>query len=272
MKEFEKEQVHACEYVKNIINKNRLSHAYIIEANQYDRKNEFAYDFARLLSNNSVDIEIIKPDGMWIKKEQIENLQKNFTIKSLSGSNKVYIIQDADKLNNTSANTLLKFLEEPEDNIVAILVVDNLYQLLPTIKSRCQTITLVNSRKIALENNEESIIVDFIDFLENIEKRKKDVILYENVMFLKKYKKKELISYFLDVSLNFYKEVMDYMLDREIKQFIAFEDKIKNIEKINSINSICDKINVISEKKEHLKINENLNLLIDDLIIKLSEV
>lgn len=272
MDNYDLNQQTACEYINKMISKNRLSHAYIIEANNYKKKNDFAYSFAKLLSSESMNIDIIKPDGMWIKKEQIEKLQKDFTRKSILGNNKVYIIEDADKLNKNSANTLLKFLEEPEENIIAILVVDNLYQVLPTIKSRCQIITLTNSDKINDENNDIDKEKDYINFLVNIEKRKKDIILYENVMFLNKYKTKEYILDFINFSLNFYKNVMEYILDNDTKDFNQFENDIKIISEYNDLIKICDKINILNEKKEHLKVNENLNLLIDDIIINFSEV
>ena len=52
--------------------------------------------------------------------------------------------KEADKLNMSSANTILKFLEEPEDDIVAILVANNRYAVIETILSRCQVLSLKN--------------------------------------------------------------------------------------------------------------------------------
>lgn len=272
MKKFYEQQKNACKFIENMIKKNRLSHAYIIESNKYDNKNEFAYSFAKILSNNSLDIEIIKPDGLWIKKEQIENLQRDFSTKSLVGNNKIYIIEEADKMNLSASNTLLKFLEEPEENIAAILVVDNLYQVLETIKSRCQIITLVNNKTHDDYENTSENIIDYIKFLENIEKRKKDVILYENKMFLNRYKNKDDIIEFLNFALDFYKLILDTKLDKKVKKIDNFKNEILMISQLNTLKSICEKINIINEKKEHIKYNENLNLLIDDFIIKLSEV
>ena len=52
------------------------------------------------------------------------------------------IIKETEKLNASSANTILKFLEEPEDGIIAILLTDNRYHVLDTILSRCQILSL----------------------------------------------------------------------------------------------------------------------------------
>ena len=65
---------------------------------------------------------------MWIKKEQLLELQEEFMTKGLLTSKKIYIITDATKLNTSSANSILKFLEEPADNIIAILLADNIHQ------------------------------------------------------------------------------------------------------------------------------------------------
>lgn len=70
------------------------------------------------------------------------DLQSEFSKKSIEGSKKVYIIKSADKMNIQTANSILKFLEEPIDEIIAILVVDNINLMLPTIISRCQVIKL----------------------------------------------------------------------------------------------------------------------------------
>lgn len=63
------------------------------------------------------------------------------------GDRKVYIINGADKLNKQSANSILKFIEEPDNNITALLVTDNLYSVMPTIRSRCQILSFQNVKQ-----------------------------------------------------------------------------------------------------------------------------
>ncbi len=48
------------------------------------------------------------------KKDQLLTLQEDFRMKSIEGSKRIYIISEADKLNVQAANSILKFLEEPE--------------------------------------------------------------------------------------------------------------------------------------------------------------
>ena len=99
---------------------------------------------------------------MWIKKEQLEELQQNFSETSVESNKRIYVIHNADRLNTASANSILKFLEEPEDNIIAILMTDNIHQLLDTIISRCQIISFAKNNK-ALEK-----IIDNVKTIENL--------------------------------------------------------------------------------------------------------
>jgi DNA polymerase-3 subunit delta' len=55
------------------------------------------------------------------------------------GAAQVILIFPADRMNNESANTLLKTLEEPLGEVRFVLATEAAHQLLPTIRSRCQT-------------------------------------------------------------------------------------------------------------------------------------
>lgn len=161
--EYQKIQPIPWTILKREINKNKLAHAYLFESNGYIGTFDLALALAKTLlcpynySNNQKcvnctqcnnidngnypEIKIIEADGMWIKKEQLLELQEQFSTKSVINKRKIYIIKDADKLNNVAANSLLKFIEEPEENIIAILISPTRYQLLDTIVSRCQIIS-----------------------------------------------------------------------------------------------------------------------------------
>ncbi len=64
----------------------------------------------------------------------------DITIRPLDGSRKLVIINDADSMNEEAANALLKTLEEPPDGAILFLIVANPDAVLPTIRSRCQTV------------------------------------------------------------------------------------------------------------------------------------
>jgi len=69
-----------------------------------------------------------------------EGVCYEMSLRPMLGDRRVAIIDDADKMNAESANALLKTLEEPTANYLMILIASELDSLLPTIRSRCQTI------------------------------------------------------------------------------------------------------------------------------------
>jgi DNA polymerase-3 subunit delta' len=75
-----------------------------------------------------------------IKIETIRDLQHKLGLTSTGGRYKVVIIDEAERLNKSAQNALLKTLEEPNEKVVLILVTQNENKMLPTIASRCQKI------------------------------------------------------------------------------------------------------------------------------------
>ena len=73
-----------------------------------------------------------------IKKEQILNIKSEMNENTINSGKLFYIIEYAENLNSSSANALLKFLEEPDDELIAILVTKNINKVISTIVSRCQ--------------------------------------------------------------------------------------------------------------------------------------
>ncbi len=154
------------DYADSIIENGHLSHAYLIELNNYDDDYSCILSFIKMIilndkyssiccsddpiihqidNGNYPDIKFIYPDGSFIKKNQLLELQSDFSNKSLLNGKRIYVIHQAEQLNSSSANTMLKFLEEPEDNIIAILLTDNRYHIIDTILSRCQVLSIKES-------------------------------------------------------------------------------------------------------------------------------
>lgn len=308
--DFISDQAIAYKIFKNSIIKNKLSHAYLINTNGYHKGFDFAKAFAKyllcpnndtgshecsvchLIDNNSYsEFKVIEADGLWIKKEQTDELQEMFSMKSLSGR-KVYIINGVENLNISASNSILKFLEEPEEGIVAILITDNIYKVLGTIVSRCQVINLNNvqvksddmllnvgnqlyndSDKInEFVNDSESInkIGHVIDFIEYLYSNKLDTLVYINKYWNDFFKCKDDYLFAFNIMIMFYSDVINYKMGNDI---ILSEFK-SNIEKYseldyNIINSI---LNLIMEVREDLYSNVNLNLLMDKFIIKMEAI
>ncbi|ACF12802.1 DNA-directed DNA polymerase [Chloroherpeton thalassium ATCC 35110] len=76
--------------------------------------------------------------AMGILKDQILLLQEKAAYKPLAGKKRVFILSQAESMNEASANKLLKLLEEPPPYVLFILVSSQPEMLLPTIVSRCQ--------------------------------------------------------------------------------------------------------------------------------------
>ena len=86
-----------------------------------------------------------------ISISQIRDLTLFLELSCSYGQNKVAIINDADRMNDNAANSLLKTLEEPPKNTVIILETSQPTALLATIKSRCQQIVFpIPDKAIAL--------------------------------------------------------------------------------------------------------------------------
>ena len=87
------------------------------------------------------DVSIITPSSTnIIKIEQVRVLREHISLKPHSGFKKVFIIDEAHAMNASAQNALLKTLEEPPDCSLLVLVSHAPQALLPTIRSRCQTL------------------------------------------------------------------------------------------------------------------------------------
>lgn len=81
---------------------------------------------------------IVIPKANTIKVNSIRDIRKESAYAPVGGRKKIFIILDAEEMNDEAANALLKTLEEPHADTVLILTSSNTASLLPTIISRCQ--------------------------------------------------------------------------------------------------------------------------------------
>lgn len=264
-------------YIDGIIKNNKISHAYLIEVDNYDSDIEYIYSFIKMIlcnisydeittSNNKIidlidsgnypDLSVISSDSSVINKSLIKDLQREFSNTSMLEGKRIYIIKEADKMNEASSNTILKFLEEPEDNIIAFLVTNNRYRVLDTIISRCQI--------LSLKENSYSYTIDdeFLDFV--------DCIINPNNFFIK-YKSlvKDIFIDKIVVKDKLYQienSILDYLNESSKKDYNAdlkcLFDRKSSAELINIISIIEDEI-------PKLEYNVNFKLWLDALFSKL---
>ncbi|MBQ4062402.1 MAG: hypothetical protein IJD14_06090 [Christensenellaceae bacterium] len=132
----------------------RLAQSYIIHAASPKSAKSAAYDFARRImceehtgckrcssclkfdGLNHVDAYIITNDSATLKKEDVENIPLFLAEKPYEGGYKIVFIPDADRMNVTAQNLLLKSVEEPPQNVVFIFSTSNISGILRTIRSR----------------------------------------------------------------------------------------------------------------------------------------
>lgn len=168
-KEFKKE-------IDEIIKNKRLSHAYLIETNglvdykdnidyfikeilkaNKSKKEEIELIFNQIDNNTFINLKKIETEEV-IKKEELLEIKRDYAKKSFLDYPEIYVIDDASKLTPATANSILKFLEEPEEGIIAILVTKNRYSILDTIRSRTQVLRLINDEKIELSDEAKEVI------------------------------------------------------------------------------------------------------------------
>ena len=77
-----------------------------------------------------------------IRVDDVRALQDFFQLSAADGGWRVAIVDPAEEMNNSAANALLKFLEEPPEKVLILLISHAPARLLPTIRSRCRTLSL----------------------------------------------------------------------------------------------------------------------------------
>lgn len=248
--------------------KNKLSHAFLVETNNIDlaikdikeilkaincpnkyKENCNNCNLCKLIDlENLPSLQIISSDSQTIKKEQISSLEIKFSTKPIYSKYNMYLIISAEKLNTSSGSSLLKFLEEPEDNIIGFLIVNNKEKVLSTIRSRCELI-------YANYEVEEIIDKDLEDTVNNyLEKIKyTNSYLINKEIILEKYQSRENIEQILLIIFNKYYQMY--------------------LEKINTEKEKYEQIlEIIKNKLILIKYNVNLELLLDSFLIEMRRI
>lgn len=298
----------AVSILENAIRDNKLSHAYLIDTNHYSKAFEFILDFIkqvvlseienldeydsichRIDSGNYSELNIIEAEGNWIKKEQMSDLQENFSLKGVEGTKRFYIIKDCEKMNVQTSNSILKFLEEPDDNVIAILMSNNISQILDTIVSRCQLIRLNcdksynesailnlcdllclndGERSKFLDNETNKLLVDeFLRFIKEYINRGTGIISDIKKLWHDKFNNRNKVDIAIDLWINLYYDILRMKNNLKVVFYVDYEDEIKNSCSFINSDKLLLNIDTLIEFKSYLRYNLNLNLFIDKLII-----
>lgn len=209
--------------LKSIVARDTPSHAYVFYGKDGIGKRMVACEFARELLGvtnlqGCMDFKLVSkmPDKQNILVEQIrDEVIADVYTAPVAGKYKVYVIDEADKMNIASQNALLKTLEEPPKSVIIILVTSNIDGLLGTILSRTTNIyfePLEESEiKKYIQTNGLNVTVEQIEFAQgsistllkisensNIEMFQK---IFDIIEFIKLKEKIEVLNLLKDINL-----------------------------------------------------------------------
>ncbi|GGD28350.1 DNA polymerase III subunit delta' [Pontibacillus salipaludis] len=307
----------------NSIQKDRISHAYLFQGSKGTGKLAMSLLFAksffcrfregvepcqtckdciRIDSGNHPDVHVIQPEGQSIKKEQILHLQKEFTYTGLESNQKVYIVEDADKMTANASNRLLKFLEEPNRQTVAMLLTENGQALLDTIRSRCQIMAfqplntenvtkrlieegvsessarllsaLTNNIDGALEMNRDDWFANarklVIQLIEVLQEKPSEALLFVNNQWMPHFKDRDALNQGLDLLSLWFKDLVYEHVGMESSiVFITERERIRTSSYTWSKQFATNALTTILEAKRKLISNVHPTLVMEQLTLQI---
>ena len=284
----------------------RLAHAYLFEGEKGTGKHEMGIWLAqhlfctdmknglpcgtcnncqRIKNQEHPDVLTIEPEGQTIKVDQIRRLQTEFSRSGYESRKKVFLVKEAEKMNSSAANSLLKFLEEPPGEFLAILETDSVGRILPTIQSRCQILHfqelskevlihklqeagipvekakllafLTNSFTKAVEISQNEWFNDAKDSIQQwfvyMQSNDTQAFIYVQKKLIKLFKEKSQQFTALSILLFYYQEALKQALEK---------DKIMQVKKINQT------IERILFAEQKLRSNVSFQAVAEQLVLR----
>lgn len=325
-------------HLQNAITMDKVSHAYIINGPDKSGKMMLAEAFAQTLQCEKLSETITavageskavepcgechsckqaagknQPDIIYVRHEKPNTisvddvrtqLNNDIVIKPYSSRYKIYIIDEAEKMNVQAQNALLKTIEEPPAYAVILLLTTNADTFLPTILSRCVTLSikavaddkikkfLMNSYQVpdyqadicaafAQGNVGKAIqLAASEDFNElkasvlQLIKRLKDIDLYEMGEAVKQISEYKLaINDYFDLMMVWYRDVLLFKATGDVNGLI-FKDEVYDIKRQaekSSYNGIEEILNALQKAQLRLNANVNFDLVIELLLLTIKE-
>ena len=142
-------QNHIVSVLKNAIEKNQISHAYLFYGPRGTGKTSIAKIFANEVNKNEVyqkeNVDIIEIDAASNNGvDEVRDIKEAIKFLPSEGKYKVYIIDEVHMLTTAAFNALLKTLEEPPVHVIFILATTEIHKIPSTILSRCQRFEFKN--------------------------------------------------------------------------------------------------------------------------------
>lgn len=246
--------------VKNAIKNNRLAHSYLIIGEMSESVKNVLFEVVKILNCESMkqkpcnncprcksvegksfhEMVYVDEHDEAVGIEVIRELQKFTAFSPLESFYKVIIIPFAERMTKEAANSFLKTLEEPLDNILFLLHTEDEKRVPSTIISRCQRIFL----RPEIKDTKKNTTTDVGDFLNHID----DMTVIERMSLVKKGLKidaKEMISILFDKLCN----------------------KINNLKSLNDVPDLISKSRMLFDMKKYLTYKVNQQLWLENFLI-----
>lgn len=253
---------------------------------------------------NFPDVMELSPIGDVIKIDQMRILKQTAYFRPMVAKKRVFIVEDAEKMTDEASNSLLKILEEPPHFSHIILITQNPYMIIPTIKSRCQVLTFSlvsreNIEKVLTEKGYEEEKAKIIALLvrgnlkqaislewEEIQARRRQtwqfflsIIKEEKTShFLKNFSStravaKEELSKVLEILSSFCRDLILIKEKGDVHLLLNpdYEEEIKKTEMLLSLELSMNFLTKIEYAIYALGKNLNINLLVSSIFSSLVE-
>lgn len=296
-------QEHLKKFLSHEIRNNTLSHGYIIEAPKYMGKSFIALNIAMEITSPSYTTVVLPTeDRKLLSVDDIRDMKETAYSSASGGAKKVYIVPNSDNMTPQAQNAFLKLLEEPPQDCVFLLLAEDRYNLLSTIRSRCILLRLERYKDSEIH---AYLKIQGIDPTPEIIKLCDGTLTkYTSAILDKNYEKVEELAYrillhikelhnarifaitkhikaltdytndILDMFLIWYKDLYVYKqtgLTENIDNQTRLADVIKQSE-LYTMDELAEIINQVNLSKLKLEYNGNLEMTIETLLLYMKGV
>ena len=260
-------QNHIVSVLKNAIDKNQISHAYLFYGSRGTGKTSIAKIFANEVNGNEIyqkeNVDIIEIDAASNNGvDEVRDIKEAIKFLPTEGKYKVYIVDEVHMLTTAAFNALLKTLEEPPAHVIFILATTEIHKIPATILSRCQ--------RFEFKNLSQEQLIDRLKYIAKEENLVIEEAAIEKIATLAKGGLRDAISildqvsnYAEEITLNHILEVTSSISEDDILEFyrgLLQEDVTKSLLKYNEF--------VAQAKDTKLLLNDLINVTRDIVVYK----
>ena len=260
-------QNHIVSVLKNAIDKDQISHAYLFDGSRGTGKTSIAKIFANEVNGNEIyqkeNVDIIEIDAASNNGvDEVRDIKEAIKFLPTEGKYKVYIIDEVHMLTTAAFNALLKTLEEPPAHVIFILATTEIHKIPATILSRCQ--------RFEFKNLSQEQLIDRLKYIAKEENLVIEEAAIEKIATLAKGGLRDAISildqvsnYAEEITLNHILEVTSSISEDDILEFyrgLLQGDVTKSLLKYNEF--------VAQAKDTKLLLNDLINVTRDIVVYK----